>query len=139
MNDLNDLSEGPINDLLVKIDKGLQELGIYSDFVRMNCVVPQDEEETAPSSQEELLAGIKSGDGVYTIVVRARVGKLAWTDRVLNPEKFSDDVLFSGIMPSKLELLQSYVTGQLEAGVAFEDIDMTPFGDAFDDVDPEAQ
>lgn len=55
---------------------------------------------------------IEKGVGEFYVHLSCEVRKLAWTDRVLNPEKFAEDTFVRSVVPNELEAYRSMVADE---------------------------
>ena len=84
--------------------------------------VPRVDITAADDPQSALIDGVKSGDAIYGLDVVATVNQLAWTDRILNPEKYEIDTQAEILLGDSDDAIAAYIEGELEKGVSQADI-----------------
>lgn len=84
--------------------------------------VPRVNPMESDDPQGALIDGVKSGDVKYGIQVVCSVNQLAWTDRILHPEKHEMDLQAEVLLGNNDDAIAAYIQGELEKGVAQADI-----------------
>ena len=80
----------------------MEQLGLYAESVQIGTTSELDEdvEDFDPRS------AIESGEAEFLVIGLFRLNELAWSERVLEPEKFSLDSQFRMAAPSNKEMLE---------------------------------
>lgn len=84
--------------------------------------VPRVDLQNTDDFQGTLIDGVKSGDVRYGIDVVCSVNQLAWTDRILHPEKHELDMQAEVLLGTSDDAIAAYIQGEIESGVDPKDI-----------------
>lgn len=80
----------------------------------------------ADDRESALIDGVKSGDAIYSLDVVCSVNQMAWTDRILHPEKYEQDTEAEILLGGNDDAIAAYIAAELEAGVEKKDIRIPP-------------
>lgn len=112
------------------VQSALDRLGIYVESIQFSGQaaiegdVMEEGDEEPPVMFQDFIEKMKSGDATATMMVMARVGDRAWTDEVLHPEAAQMEDEARKILPSRKEMIASYIKEQLAQGHKLEDIEI---------------
>lgn len=119
----------PFGLLAQQVSDAMSAIGLHADniYTQQLGEIPEDVigplmEQSPDDQMESMVDLVKDGTVEYAVIGQFRVGRLAWTDRILYPEKFSDDALFREMIPTEAEVLRSLIQEQLDAGVEAADV-----------------
>lgn len=129
------MSENQIQILIDKLRTGSQELGLHAKEISvLGQPTPEviekilreaeenGEDEPLIIASEDLVGDVKAGKMQAAISVTFATADLAWSDRVLYPDRFDIDVQAAALIPSKSEMLREEINRQIESGVEIGDI-----------------
>ena len=121
-------NEARIEKLVETVVEDLENMGLYSRQVAIMGGSTADDEEGEDEEfdldSKDIRKLIADGEASYAIVGVWQIGKVAWQDKILNPEKYDEDRQFKAMMPTEQELLANKVQEALQSGVDIFDIDL---------------
>lgn len=97
------------NEQAVKIIENIkgayEKIGLYAQDAsfhadNIEAIVKEDDPDYSPDIHEI----IKNGESNILATVRFDIGDVAWSDRVLDPDKYDTDKQFAAIVPSEEEM-----------------------------------
>lgn len=92
-----------------RVVEAFEKVGLYCWQQPHLSALPRSEEDAALLEEEGIdpISAMKDGRADFFLALSFQVGDVAWSDRVLNPEKHKQDQEFRALMPSELELSKS--------------------------------
>lgn len=92
-----------------RVVEAFEKVGLYCWSHPHLSALPRSEEDVAYLEEEgtDPVNAMKEGRADFFLAMTFQVGDVAWSDRVLNPEKFKQDQEFRALMPSEVELSKS--------------------------------
>ena len=116
--------EGPFDMLVSDLQEAMQALGLHSDTLYPTLMgEPPDGCESCDTlTQGQVSEYVKAGVVDFVIIGQFRTADLAWSDRILHPDRFDEDLLLREVLPSEEDALQAALQEQIDNGVAPEDV-----------------
>lgn len=116
-----------ISSLIEKIEVAMSAIGLHADNLQPTQLGGVSEEladELAGElpTMDQIVDFVKSGKIEFAIVGQFRTADLAWTERTLHPDRFSEDTLLRELLPSDEDALQSALQEQIDAGIDPADV-----------------
>lgn len=104
-----------ISQLVKRVHEAMEDLGLYSLNYSIGTSDPSlvSDEGSMTHDVREL---IESGNASFVLSATFRLNEMAWTDRILHPEKFDLDKQFRKMMPSDAEMEVERLKGKMEGG-----------------------
>lgn len=104
MSDIND----QVGQIIESVKDSFQKVGLYANDVQFAVSNPEALiREDDPNYTPDMHKLIASGDAQFVATVRFDIGDVAWSDRILNPEKYDLDKEFEAIVPKEDETAAS--------------------------------
>jgi hypothetical protein len=110
----------------------LETIGMFVSETNMAVKVNVEERETFHEIKEiaekegnlasEIIPLVSNGSVSILLQMSFLTKDLAWTDQTLDPENFESDQEVDLLLPTREDMIKSYVDEQLEKGVALADI-----------------
>lgn len=93
----------------------LEKIGLYVQGLSMGGI-PNSEDIAEKIMNGEITEedAIKNGLADFHILISTRIGDVAWSDRVLNPESFTERKEFEMIVPESKEIDLDEIRRELE-------------------------
>jgi hypothetical protein len=110
----------------------LETIGMFVSETNMAVKVNVEERETFHEIKEiaekegnlasEIIPLVSNGSVSILLQMSFLTKDLAWTDQTLDPENFESDQEVDLLLPTREDMIKTYVDEQLEKGVALADI-----------------
>lgn len=91
------------NMLMEKVEKDFKKVGLYIEGAKI--LDTRSDPDAVENDAFDLAARIADGDAPVMLVATFMVGNRAFTNKVLEPEKWSEEARFKAIMPTQAEML----------------------------------
>jgi hypothetical protein len=92
--------------LLEESKDAFEKIGLYAMSSHVGAVPAPGEEMAMMEEDVAIDEVLKDGKADFFLVMTLRVGDVAFSDRVLEPEAFEAKVEFEQIVPTELEMLR---------------------------------
>ena len=128
------MSNTSLIDVAEELQSSMSELGLHLEgqpaFIshmpedhNMGDDDDEDGDTRVYTTPEEVVDAVKRGEGHAIIVMHFAVNRLAWTDRVLNPDSHISPEMVEGMgLPSQQGMMQEELDRRLAAGDSIEEI-----------------
>lgn len=106
-------NEDRIKLVLDNLKESFEDIGLYL----LECgVATTDDEALKDDSSKDFRDKLVTGESKWLISATFQLGDVAFSDRVLNPDKFKEDQTFREMMPSEADLIRDRIRKAKEAG-----------------------
>ncbi len=98
---MSDINE-QVGQIIESVKNNFQKIGLYANDVQFAVSNPEALiREDDPNYTPDMHKLIASGEAQFVASVRFDIGDVAWSDRILNPDKHNLDKEFEAIVPSE--------------------------------------
>ncbi len=119
--------EDIFSSLLSQVADAMGALGLHTETLSLvnwggsEETIPE-ELKNEPLSDEIVVKMIKEGRMDFAILGQFRTADLAWSERTLYPDRFSETALLRELVPSEEDVLKGILQEQIDAGVDPADV-----------------
>ncbi len=123
MPSMDEVNRERIGTLVEKVHEVMEDLGLYSLGYQIGTNNPDLVSEEG-DIDHDVRALIEDGEASFVLSAAFRINDMAWSDRILDPDKFDTDRQFRRMMPSEDEMTAAHIKEQIAAGKdPFEDVE----------------
>lgn len=91
-----------------------EKIGLYTARAQVGAIPTAGANMEMFNDQFEIEEAMRNGMADFFVVMTMRVNDVAFSERVLEPEKFKEKTTFQEIMPTELEMLRSEAAEELK-------------------------
>lgn len=100
-----------LSNLIDALREDLEEIGLYGETVAV--FGDQSLDDLDEDVEPDIKKMIQDDDAQFIVAMTVGIGDVAWTDRVLTPEKFEKEQEFQKAMPDEAEIVKEQLRRRL--------------------------
>lgn len=118
---MDEVFDSQIQEIINNTSEQFDLIGLYSVSANVGLVPSRDtdpdEVETlmtkTESDQDSVAKMVQGGELDVMMVMSFRIGEVAWSERVLNPESYEDKKEFERLMPTEQEIGKTVIIDEI--------------------------
>lgn len=107
-------TEDRISKVCEDITESFEKVGLY--LVNVNVATSDQDFAEDSEADKDFREKLANGEAMWVLQCAFTIGKVAWSDRVLNPDKFAEDQTFREIMPDEADLIRQRYLDAAKSG-----------------------